>query len=92
MSAELVSQLRESASSAPRLDNQKAGICMVGPQLLRSAARRIEALQQQVDELHGAIAELECEVEWCGKSPNAGDRGLCSICLIKELAAQEDKS
>ena len=63
--------------------------------LQHSADKKIERLQSRVEELEGVLNGLECESEWCGKSPHGTpgkrgyDDGKCQIC--KALAATEEE-
>lgn len=41
-------------------------------------------LQARVETFEAAILDLECQGEWCGKSPSKHDNGLCNVCKLKD--------
>lgn len=46
----------------------------------------LEAIAIEIEMRYRQIAELDCQGEWCGKSPNRHDDGLCDVCKMqKEL-------
>jgi len=46
----------------------------------------LEAIALEIESKYRQIEELDCQGEWCGKSPNKHDDGLCGVCKMqKEL-------
>ena len=46
----------------------------------------LEAIVNEIEMRYRQIEELDCQGEWCGKSPTRHDNGLCGVCkLQKEL-------
>ena len=46
----------------------------------------LEEISIEIESKYRQIEELDCQGEWCGKSPTRHDNGLCGVCkLQKEL-------
>jgi len=44
----------------------------------------LEAVLLEVKIMRRGIEELDCQGEWCGKSPNRHDDGLCGVCKLQK--------
>lgn len=44
----------------------------------------LEGVANEVEMRYHQIEELDCQGEWCGKSPNRHDDGLCGVCKIQK--------
>ena len=51
---------------------------------------------REIERLEGALRGLECDAEWCGKSPHGTpgkrgyDDGKCQVCKAKQALGGED--
>lgn len=55
------------------------------PLTVEDLRRRInEYYQPRIEELEAGINLLDCEGEWCGKSPTKHDNGKCRVCKLQE--------
>lgn len=44
----------------------------------------LEAIENEIEMRYRQIEELDCQGEWCGKSPTRHDDGLCGVCKIQK--------
>lgn len=44
----------------------------------------LEAVLLEIQQLYKKIGDLNCQGEWCGKSPNRHDDGLCGVCKMQK--------
>lgn len=44
----------------------------------------LEAIANEIEMRYRQIEELDCQGEWCGKSPTRHDDGLCGVCKIQK--------
>lgn len=51
---------------------------------LHSRSDEAAMLLMENERLRAALEKLECDAEWCGKSPFGRDPGLCQVCVARE--------
>lgn len=44
----------------------------------------LEAIANEIEMRYRQIEKLDCQGEWCGKSPSRHDDGLCGVCKIQK--------
>lgn len=44
----------------------------------------LEAIANEIKLREEQIADLDCQGEWCGKSPRKDDDGLCGVCKMQK--------
>jgi len=43
----------------------------------------VDTLLTHIKKLETILNKMDCEGEWCGKSPTKNDNGLCAICKYR---------
>ena len=57
---------------------------------IRPRSGWLDDLLEEAERINKAIEQLECEGDWCGKSPHGTpgtknyDNGLCSVCKLQK--------